>query len=131
MVVAYDANGDPYDVQTNQSVTLVFDGSGNAIDQNTGQVVDSIVMPDQTTVYQSPNATSWNQIAQQIALQATRPAQQPTYNPYYRSPYITPGATGAISASPSGIGGSLNISPTTLLLIGVVAFAFLFGKGRR
>lgn len=142
MEVAFDANGYPYDTYTGNYVNIAYDENGNAYDAVTNQTIDSIIPPDRSTVYQSPTASTVQQI-----LQTIRPVITPTYQqpyggqyppspPTYQQPYGAPygstyrGPGVAVTASPSqGVG--LNVSPTTLLLIGVVAFAFIFGKGRR
>ncbi|MBO0719208.1 MAG: hypothetical protein J2P41_00165 [Blastocatellia bacterium] len=136
MTVAFDQNGNPYDVQTNNAVDLVYDGAGNAIDANTGTPVDVIVSPDQTTVYtQAQNPTGWAQTVSTIASSVFRPttpypSYTSTYNPYYSpSSAFRPAPGVTTSVSPSGVG--LNISPTTLLIIAVVGAAFLFGKKGR
>jgi hypothetical protein len=133
MEVAFDANGYPYDTSTYLLVNLEYDANGNAIDMNTGQIVDHVIAPDGSTVY-STATTPIAQIIQNVAAQLGRPpaigyypsGQQPYY--YRYSPSAT-GAGAQVSLSPKGAG--INLSPTTLLIIGVVAFAFLFGKGRR
>jgi hypothetical protein len=138
MTVAFDADGNAYDVNTNQPVDLVYDASNNAIDNNTGQLVDVIISPDQQTVYtQAANPQGWAQTVSTIASnvfqpRTSYPGYTSTYNPYYspsslnRTAYA-PGVSAGVGSS--GVG--LNISPTTLLIIAVVGAAFLFGKKGR
>jgi hypothetical protein len=137
MEIAFDSNGYPYDTSTNLLVNVEYDVNGNAIDSNTGQIIQTVIMPDNATVYKTGpgSGTNWANLFTVIAQQLTRPPRIPIYQPgYYPSGYPTgypTGVGGTLGASSSGVGGSLTISPTTLLLIGVVAFAFLFGrKGR-
>src|SRR5215475_11905116 len=143
MDVAYNADGYAYDLDTGNIVNVVYDEQGNAYDAVTNQQIENITAPDNTTTWHVADgaSTNWNQIAQQIALQVSRSGTSPYYYPTstyypsggtyggtYRSP--TYGGSG-VSASLSPAGAGLNVSPTTLLIIGVVPFAFLFGKGKR
>jgi hypothetical protein len=142
MTVAFDSAGNAYDVDTGNAVQLVYDGAGNAYDQISGQYVDTVISPDQTTVYtQAANPQGWANTVSQIASsvfqpRAAYPGYTSTYNPYYspaslnRSPYIPATGSGvSVGAGSSGVG--LNISPTTLLIVAVVGAAFLFGKRGR
>ena len=145
MQVSFDQNGYAYDTATGDQVTLEYDASGNAIDASTGEIIQSVLMPDNTTTYSTSNST-WSQIGQAVALQFGTQALTPTsympygaYQPYgtanpylgsqYGSSTFRPTIAGQVSSS--GIGGSLNLSPTTLLIGAVVLFAFMSGrKGR-
>lgn len=52
----------------------------------------------------------------------------------YASPYGQGpggGATITTAATPAGVGAGLNLSTNTLIITGLVAAVFLFGKGRR
>jgi hypothetical protein len=141
MTVGFDANGNPYDMDTGAAVTLVYDAAGNAYDQNTNTYVDTIISPDQTTVYtQAANPSGWANTVAQVASsvfqpRAAYPGYTSTYNPYYspaslnRTPYVP--ATGGVSVGAGSSGVGLNISPTTLLIVAVVGAAFLFGKRGR
>jgi hypothetical protein len=148
MTVAFDSNGNPYDVDTNQPVSLVYDGSGNAIDANTGTLVDQVISPNQQTVYsQASNPTGWSQTVQQLLLNATSPspysAGYPGYQPYYTpmtaypTPYSStypPGYRPPPTGVTAGVGSSglgFNVSPMILIVGAVVLFAFFSGKGRR
>jgi hypothetical protein len=142
MTVGFDANGNPYNMDTGDPVQLVYDAAGNAYDQNTGTYVDTVISPDQSTVYtQAANPQGWANTVSQIASsvfqpRAAYPGYTSTYNPYYspaslnRSPYI-PYTGGGVTATAGSSGVGLNVSPTTLLIIAVVGAAFLFGKRGR
>jgi hypothetical protein len=93
---------------------------------------------DGSTNYSIPGSApfDWNALAQSgVAAAATvlsrngynvqRPAPSATYNGQI------PGVAASAGVNRAGVGGSLNISMNTLLIIGVVVFAFVFGKGRR
>jgi hypothetical protein len=141
MTVAFDQNGNAYNLDTGDPVDLQYDGAGNAIDTISGQVVDTVISPDQTTVYtQAANPSGWANTVSQIASsvfqpRAAYPGYTSTYNPYYspaslnRTPYVP--VTGGVSVGAGSSGVGLNISPTTLLIIAVVGAAFLFGKRGR
>lgn len=136
MEIAFDPNGYPYDTSTGLLVNLEYDQDGNAYDSVTGQMIDTVLPPDRSTVYKTAD-TPFSQIIQAISDQLTHapaigyyPSNYPSGYPgtYPRSTGVSVGVTGAASGAGAGIGGQVTLSKTTLLIGGVVLFAFLFGR---
>lgn len=133
MEVAFDSNGYPYDTSTGQLVNITYDDQGNAYDATTNTLIDTVIAPDLSTVYKvgsAPGQTTWAQVVQNVTAQLLTPPavgyyprgyNYPTY-PTYAKP--NPGYT-------TGVGGSISISPTTALLIGIGFVFFFVGKGKR
>jgi hypothetical protein len=142
MEVRFDANGYPYDAYTGNLVTLEYDDQGNAIDQNTGQIIDTVVAPDQSTVYktsQTPFSQILNAVEAQIGGSASIGYYPPGYpgGGYPTGPYgtgarypsgATVGAGGYISPQGAQATGQVTLSKNTLLIGGLVLFVFLFAR---
>lgn len=151
MVVAYDANGYSYDVDTGFYLTIYWDEFGNAYDAATGEMIEEVVIDSEgRTIYiGSGSGIDWNDVIRtaaqayvggQGAAQSGRYIPQATQSPYgyetlSRPPSRPPiGATFSGGAGPGGIGAGLNISTNTLMLIAGGVLLFMLGSrggGRR
>lgn len=141
--VAYDSAGYSYDINTGFLINIGYDELGNPVDAETGEAIQ-IVRIDPGTP-----ATGGNPIYSDIT-DATRdvliaifgnanqipPSNQiplsqiPVGAPVLTTPRNMIGVGAGVNANPGGIGGNLNISTNTLLIGGLIAFAFFFGKRR-
>lgn len=83
----------------------------------------------------TPNP-DWTAIAQSGIAAASSILSSRGYSVPVRQPVQTyngaiPGIQASAGANRAGLGGSLNISTNTLLIGGLILFAFVFGRGRR
>jgi len=133
MTVGWDANGYPYDTYTGNLVNLEYDVDGNAIDANTGQTIEHVLAPDNTTVYDT-STTTLSQILQYVGAQLGHAPSVSYYPPNYPSGgYPTTRLPGGVSATAalggSGATGQITISKNTAIIGGMlILIVFLARK---
>lgn len=141
MQVAIDSVGNYYDIDTGYIVNVGYDESGNPYDLETNEEIQLVrIDPGNTTSGGSPIYQDITSATRDVLIAIFGNANQipprvpvgtlPPGTPVLTTPRSMIGVGAGVNASSSGIGGNLNISTNTLLIGGLIAFAFFFGKRR-
>lgn len=141
--VAIDPNGYTYSVNDGYLINVAYDESGQAFDAETGELLQYVrVDPGNQSSGGNPIYSDITDATRDVLIAIFGNANQippsnripvgqiPPGSPILTTPRNMIGVGAGVNASSSGIGGNLNISTNTLLIGGLIAFAFFFGKRR-
>ena len=143
--VAIDSNGYTYSIDDGYLINVGYDDFGNPIDVETGEQIQYVRI-DPATTQNGSSRPIYTDISddvkdvlvaifgnenQRFSGNRIPIAQAPSGTPILTTPRSMIGVGAGASVSPGGIGGSLNVSTNTLILLGLGVAVFFLGKGRR
>lgn len=141
--VAYDQNGYSYDINSGYLVDIGYDEFGQAVDAESGEEIQIVrIDPGNSSSGGNPIYTDITNASKDVLIAIFGNANQippsnrlpvgqlPPGSPVLTTPRSMIGVGAGVNASSSGIGGNLNISTNTLILIAGGFLLFMLGGKR-